>query len=117
MFGRLAALVLRHRLTSTALLVALLVASAFGAARLRIDLSSRAFYGDGEQASAQLDAFTERWGHDDGTAIVVLEVDDGDVLSDARLGAVRSLADELRGLSEVQRVDAITDHPASAAVA
>lgn len=117
MFGRLAALVLRHRPAVFVAVAAALVLAAFGASRLRIDLSSSAFYGDGEQASARLAAFTERWGHDDGTAVVVVEAIEGDVLSHARLDAVRALADELRQRPEVARVDAITDHPASAAVA
>ncbi|HWB77646.1 MAG TPA: MMPL family transporter, partial [Nannocystaceae bacterium] len=117
MFGRLAALVLRHRLRFTAALIVAIVIAVIGAAKLRIDLSSAAFYGDGEQASTQLAAFTERWGHDDGTAIVVIEASEGDVLSHARLDEVRALADELRERPEIARVDAITDHPASAAVA
>jgi uncharacterized protein len=117
LFGRLAALVLRHRSPFVAALVVALGLAAWGASQLRIDLSSAAFYGDGEQASAELRAFTERWGHDDGTAIVVLDLDEGDVLEHARLDEVRALADELRGLPEVIRVDAISDHPASAAVA
>lgn len=117
MFGRLAALVLRHRLRFTAALIVAIVIAVIGAAKLRIDLSSAAFYGDAEQASARLAAFTERWGHDDGTAIVVIEASEGDVLSHARLDEIRALADELRERPEIARVDAITDHPASAAVA
>lgn len=118
MFGRLATFVLRHRGSCAAVFAAVMLLSCVGLSRLRVELSSRAFYGDGDAATAALDAYSARWGHDDATAIVVAWAADGsDVLTAARLDAVRSLADALRDSPAVARVDAVTDHPASAAVA
>lgn len=91
---------------------------AAGLGRLRFDLSSKAFYGDGDAATAAVERLHTKWGHDDATVAITVEVDDGgDVLSAPRLEAIRALADALRGLPDVARVDAVTDHPASAAVA
>ncbi len=117
-FAALAQRLLRHR---RAVAVAWLVVLAFalaGASRLRFDLSSKAFYGDGDAATAALEALQARWGHDDATLVVVADApDDAGVLTDSRLHAIRDLADELRARPEVERVDTVTDHPASAAVA
>ncbi len=116
MFGPLAAFVLRHRRLVAVVVVVLSLAAAAGLSRMRIELSSKAFYGDGDSATATLDAFVARWGPDDATLVVLGVADDG-VLTRERLDAVRALAVALRAQPDVVRVDAITDHPASAAIA
>ncbi|MBX7078164.1 MAG: MMPL family transporter [Nannocystaceae bacterium] len=117
-FAALAQLLLRHRRIAAIAWLLLLGFALAGAARLRFDLSSKAFYGDGDAATAALEALQARWGHDDATLVVVADApDEAGVLTHARLHAIRALADELRARDEVERVDTVTDHPASAAVA
>lgn len=117
-FAAIASFVLRHRAAAAIGLVLALLGCAAGLARLRIDLSSKAFYGDDDREIATLAQLHARWGHDDATVVVVVDSDDAyGVLTHARLDVMRELADTLRAWPEVVHVDAIPDHPASAAVA
>jgi predicted RND superfamily exporter protein len=117
-FAAIARFVLHHRRPCALGLFAVFALTVAGAARLGFDLSSKAFYGDGDAATAALDRLHERWGHDDATVVVVVDAPDPDgVLTAPRIDAIRAISDELRALPEVVRVDALTDHPASAAVA
>lgn len=117
-FAAIARFVLQHRRSCALGLFLGFGLAVAGLARLGFDLSSKAFYGDGDAATAALDRLHDRWGHDDATAVVVVDAPDSDgVLTAPRIDEIRAIADELRALPEVLRVDALTDHPASAAVA
>ncbi|PRQ09854.1 efflux RND transporter permease subunit [Enhygromyxa salina] len=103
--------VLRHR--SVALIsVAIAVAAAgLGLARLQVDFSSTAFYGDASAAAQRLVDHRASWGADDDTLLVLIEPSDADdpagVLSRERLDAIAGLSRALADASQVEQVVSI----------
>ena len=106
MFGRLAEVVLRHRGATLAILVLWLALAAFGVTRLRVDFSSRSFYGDDASAVAALARFHAEHGADDDLLSILVEVDEGEsVVAAERLHAIERLASAVEKTPGVESVD------------
>lgn len=109
---RITELALRHRALVLVITAALLVVSALGIARLRLDFSSRAFYAaDPEQAQALADLHA-RWGPDDARLFVVAHADDEQgVVTAERLGALKELAQRVAAAAGIAGAWGIADLP------
>jgi predicted RND superfamily exporter protein len=86
------------------LLATLLALAALGLARLQVDFSSASFYGGDHEAVRALEEFHARWGPDDDVVMVIVEAEDGDLLTRDRFAAIERLAGELAALPEVRTV-------------
>lgn len=113
MFGRIAAFVLRWpRAVAIVHLVIIAVAIA-AASTIRVDLSSRAFYGGRRAELAPLEDLVARWGPDDGTLAVVVQADEP-LLARTSQAAIAELVGELRRSGLAAEVRAFVDHPLAA---
>lgn len=102
---------LDHRLLWGLLLLGLFAATSYGAVSLQADFSVQAFFGAGDAELDRLTSFKDHWGHDDSIFLVVATVDDGDLLTPARLGVLDELALLLERHPDVASVAALTQAP------
>ena len=109
-FGRLAASILRNRITSVVLLLAFVAFVSSGVAFLQLDFSAKAFFGTGDPEQAFLAEHVERWGNDDQ---LVLIVDGGGqtLLTAPRLSAIDQLIEELDEIPVVSAATGVTSIP------
>jgi len=82
---RVAVVVLAHRGRAVVLLGAVFLLAAAGAKDLLVDMDTMAFFGSDDPEVPRLEAFKEFWGQDDARVIVLVEPDDGTLLTPARL--------------------------------
>lgn len=109
--ARVIAAVLRRRVLATVVVALVVVVALLGLARLRVNFSSTAFYGDASEAATRLVAFQDRWGADDSTLLVLVHADDhgepGALLSSEGLEAIAALGDALGDAPQVAAVSSI----------
>ncbi len=111
-FARLAAAILRRRLLSALLLCALAGACAVGVAQLRFDFSATAFFGSDTPELAELDAFMEAWGRDDGLLLVVGRGRPGSFFAAAGMAELVALERALDSLATVSSARSVASLPA-----
>lgn len=104
MISRIVAAVLDHPRATLAIWALVLLAAVTGLVRLRVDFSSAAFYGDDAAPLRELERYTDRWGPDDRT-LVVLVRGQSDLLSEDGLAL---LAEIEAGLAEASTVQGTT---------
>jgi predicted RND superfamily exporter protein len=101
---------LRHRTVATLLLVLVVVITAAGLLRLRLDFSSQAFYGGEPEMAERLAGHEAVWGADDDLLFVLVHTNADDrsgVLPRARLDAIADVALELESVDGVERASTI----------
>lgn len=104
MLARFVAALLRRRTAATLALALLVLVCASGLLRLRVDFSSRAFYGGEQQLAARLVDHQAVWGADDDVLLVLVHTppdDPAGVLEPRRLAALSELATSLEQLEGV----------------
>jgi len=108
-FGSLAALAIRHRVAVIWLFAILAGVAIIGVTRLKLDFSSRSFYGGKHGDVAKLESFHNQWGLDDNQFIVVASAGEpleknATIFEKSRIGRLRLLARELTNHPDVTRV-------------
>jgi predicted RND superfamily exporter protein len=114
LLARWLAALLRNRALALACMTLLLCVAALGTARLRVDFSSTSFYGDDSEAARRFAEFSQRWGADDSSLLVLVHTSDEDpegVLAPERLAAIGELAHALERGEQVARVVSIASMP------
>ena len=110
-FARLATAVLDRRGRTAALLLAVALLGAAGAARLTFDFSAIAFFGSGDEATALLAEHKAFWGADDSVMLVLVEPPSGDLLAPGRLEALAEVGEALEADPRVDRVLSVAGIP------
>lgn len=110
MFGRLASLLLEHRLVSLAVLASLVAAVTSGVVFLTAEFSASAFFAAGDPESEYLQEYIEQWGEDD---FLVLIVDAGGqtLLTNDHLRQIQDVVDIIKENPDVTAVRAATTVP------
>lgn len=100
-FGRIPAVVLRHRWLTLAAFILVSAVMAWGAVtRLSIDMTLDRFIDQDDPAIEALNEFRSQFGSDD-SIYLVYRARDGDVFSASSLEAVKTLTDKLRNWREL----------------
>jgi uncharacterized protein len=103
-------LALRHRAAVLVITALLLVVSALGIARLRLDFSSQAFYAADPQQARALADLHARWGPDDARLFVLARTDaHGGVITQARLEVLADLAQTIEAVPGVATAWGVAD--------
>lgn len=111
-FGRLAEIVLAHRWATSVIAFLSVSAAIAGVHAVRVDFSSKAFYGGDPALLAQMSEFTETWGADDSTLIIVVRaVDGGVIVRPEYVSAIEMLGDAIEDVAQVRSVRSVANVP------
>lgn len=109
MYRALARLVLDNRKAASAVLLAIVLAVASGAAFLQVDFSAKAFFGTQSPELDRLEEHLERFPSQEGLLLILVDGGGDTVLTRDRLDALDTLAEDLRGQDNVAEVRSLAD--------
>ena len=107
MFEALADSISRYRLAWTVAVCFGVIALGSGAINLRPDMSFSAFFSGDDPAKATMDVFTEYWGVDDATLIVLAEHSGDGLLTPKAMQHLATLTDAIRELDSISQVTSL----------
>ncbi len=111
MFERIANWTLDHRPIAAIGLLLLVLGTAGGAARLKVEMSVESFFGGNDPARVALEEYRSFWGADDDVLMVVVTADGQDLITPERLRALEAAGEALGEIEGVTSVDSITSVP------
>jgi len=110
-FASIARWILRHRLTTSLILLVLLCTAVTGATRVAADFSVEAFFGSDDHEVAELAEYKKTWGDDDAMLVLVVQSAVGSMLDAKRLHILEDLVVKLESSPEVQGTISIINTP------
>lgn len=111
LFARLTTWILSHRRAATIGVVLGVLITGLGIGLLRVDFSVDGFFSSGDDETAYLQGYRERWGGDDRRMVVVIDGQGSTLLTAERLGRIDSLVHALDALPAVKSAAAVTSLP------
>ncbi len=109
MFERLANWVLYHRKLNAILLTAAFLSLGAGLTHLRFDWNIEGFFAEDGQYRAEFEIYQRQWGVDDRVVIIPITVDDGTILTRARLELLGEVEEAFLGHPEVAQITGLPD--------